>query len=114
MKVGERVRLRVEVTTRGGVTYPAGSTGVLVCADVNSAFATVDMDSGAELHVAQYKLEVFTPVFGGHYQPVVGAPDPVPVLDADAATMETNVTAAATEPEPVEVDYLAITRNFCR
>lgn len=38
----------------------------------------------------------------------------VPVLDADAADMETSVTAAVPEPEPVEVDYLAITRSFCR
>lgn len=114
MKVGERVRLRVEVTTLDGVTHPAGSTGVIVDACASSAFATVDMDSFARLCVPQYKLEVFTPVFGGHYQPVVGVPDPVPVLDADAATMETNVTVATTEPEPVEGDYLAITRSFCR
>lgn len=107
--IGARIR-----TTQGFTTVPKGSHGVIDRQDSHPGDWHVTMDDGQNGFLHEDQMEVFTPVFGGHYQPVVGVPDPVPVLDADAALMETNVTAATTEPEPVEVDYLAITRNFCR
>lgn len=53
----------------------------------------------------------------GDVHVVSGVSDPcadVPILDMDAAEMETRVTAADPDVISEEVDYLAITRSFCR
>jgi hypothetical protein len=101
----------VKATTalKGGAILE-GCTGVVEQDDGTPNFPYfVRFDVGL-CHWCDEAELMLLPTTTGYYQPLTGIPHSVPVLDEDADELSTGVTADV----PEEVDYLAITRNFCR
>lgn len=108
IQVGTRVRLLFEVSTRGGITYPAGSTGVVFSV---GNLCGVDMDTGAQLYVMERKLEEYTPVFASHYQ---AQPSQYDDGSTDDAPNHTSVQKEEESTSLTGDELMDITRSFCR
>lgn len=95
-QIGNRVRLREEIHTCGGKSYPIGAHGVVV--DTSPGLTRVQLDTGDYIKVVADELEVYTPVFASHYQAQ-------PILDEPAQTAESSLSGD---------ELMNITRSFCR
>lgn len=109
-RIAVGARVSSSCSLKGG-SIPAGMVGVIEQDDGTPNFPYfVRFDNGLCHWCDEAELCVAPSTTASHYQPVRnGIPAPVPVLDDDADDLSTSVTADAEE-----IDYLAITRSFCR